>query len=153
MEHISIIDFEEKYAADFKRLNLEWLEKYGLTEQGDLNIVNDPFGMIINNGGCIYLAMCNGLIVGTAALINEGKHGYEFAKMSVTNAFQGKGISKLLMERCIDKARELGLRSIFLVSNNQLKTAVKLYEKYGFRHVPVVDTPFLTADIRMELSL
>jgi hypothetical protein len=28
-----------------------------------------------------------------------------------------------------------------------------LYEKYGFQHVPVVDSPFLTADVRMELVL
>jgi putative acetyltransferase len=118
-----------------------------------LDVLNDPVGKVINTGGYIYLARCKHEIVGTAALINEGEHGYELAKMSVTAAFQGKGISKLLIEKCINKARALGLQSIFLVSESQLKTAISLYEKYGFKHVPVVNTPYLTADVKMELSL
>jgi hypothetical protein len=33
---ISIIKYEAKYAAVFKQLNLEWLDKYGLTEEAIL---------------------------------------------------------------------------------------------------------------------
>ncbi|HSZ85896.1 MAG TPA: hypothetical protein VK787_07680 [Puia sp.] len=36
---IDIIEFEEKYAADFKNLNLEWLDKYGLTESNGISIL------------------------------------------------------------------------------------------------------------------
>ena len=42
---------------------------------------------------------------------------------------------------------------IFLYSNSQLQTAISLYKKYGFEHVPVTGAPFLTADVKMELSL
>jgi hypothetical protein len=34
-----------------------------------------------------------------------------------------------------------------------LKTALALYEKYGFQHVAVEDSPFATADVKMELVL
>jgi GNAT superfamily N-acetyltransferase len=78
---------------------------------------------------------------------------YELVKMAVSPLHRGKGISKILMEYCLDKARELKAQKIILFSNSQLKTAIALYEKYGFRHVPVDDSPFVTADVKMELSL
>jgi hypothetical protein len=35
----------------------------------------------------------------------------------------------------------------------QTRSALKLYKRVGFKYVPVVDTPFLTADIKMEMLL
>jgi len=75
------------------------------------------------------------------------------AKMSVTTAFQGKGISKMLIEKCLNTAKELKATKLILFSNSQLTTAISLYEKYGFKHIAATDSPFLTADIKMELSL
>ena len=150
---IEIIPYSEEHAAVFKVLNLEWLDKYNLTESHDLLILNDPKGTIIDNGGVIYLAISGEEIVGSAALINEGRGIYELAKMAVTPAFRGKGISKLLIEKCIDAAKHLKAKKIILFSNSQLQTAISLYKKYGFKHVDVTDAPFLTADIKMELSL
>ena len=36
MVAIKIIEWEDKYAEQFKRLSLEWLEKYVSVEQADL---------------------------------------------------------------------------------------------------------------------
>ena len=150
---VEIIPYADEYAADFKQLNLEWLDKYNLTESHDLEIINDPNGTIIDRGGFIFLAKEGDAIVGTAGLIKEHEGIYELAKMAVAPAFQGLGISKLLIEKCLEKAREIKVEKIFLFSNSQLQTAIKLYEKYGFKHIEVTDTPFVTADIKMELSL
>jgi ribosomal protein S18 acetylase RimI-like enzyme len=73
--------------------------------------------------------------------------------MAVAPAFRGKGVSKLLIEKCLNKARELKARKIFLYSNSQLIPAITLYEKYGFVHVDASNSPLLTADIKMELIL
>jgi len=73
--------------------------------------------------------------------------------MAVTQAFRGKGISKLLIEKCLEKARQFQAKKVTLFSNHQLLTALHLYEQYGFRHVEVKDSPFETADVRMELVL
>lgn len=150
---VEIIEYTDAYAAAFKQLNLEWLEKYSLTEAQDLAILNDPRKTILNNGGCIWLAKYNNEITGSAALIHEGNGLYELAKMAVAPAFQGKGISKILIEKCLASAKEFNAFKIILYSNSQLKTAISLYEKYGFKHVAAVDSHFLTADIKMELSL
>lgn len=150
---IELITYESKYQPDFKRLNLEWLDKYNLTESHDLEVLNDPEGTVIARGGCIFLAKEGEEIIGTAGLWKESEEEYELVKMTVAPAYRGKGISKLLLERCLSAARELGAEKIILYSNSQLKTALGLYEKYGFHHVPVTGAPFLTADVKMELSL
>ncbi|MEJ0107020.1 MAG: GNAT family N-acetyltransferase [Bacteroidota bacterium] len=150
---IEIIPYEDQYQPQFYKLNIEWLDKYNLTESHDLVVLNDPKGTIIDNGGYIWLAKEGEQVIGTAAIMNEGHGHYELAKMTVAPAYQGKGISKLLIETCIAKAKEINATKLLLFSNHQLLAALKLYEKYGFHHVEVKDSPFVTADVKMELEL
>lgn len=150
---IELVEYSDHYASDFKRINLEWLEKYGLAEEPDFLMLNDPKGKIIEPGGAVFLAMIENNVVGSAALINEHDGIFELAKMTVVPEWQGKGISKLLLEKCLEKARQLNARKIILFSNSQLQTALQLYLKYGFKHVKVADSPFVTADVKMELEL
>ena len=149
---VELIEYNEKYHSDFKKINLEWLDKYALTESHDLMVLNDPKGTILDRGGYIWLAKAGDEIIGSAALMNEGHGIFELAKMSVTEAWRGKGISKMLIEACLQKAKQAGAKKLILFSNHQLQTALKLYEKYGFKHVEVKDAPFLTADVKMELE-
>ncbi len=150
---ITIVDYEEKYAADFKRLNLEWLDKYHLTESHDLVVLDDPKGTILDRGGFLFLAKDGDAIVGSAGLTVVKESIYELDKMAVAPAYQGRGISRQLIERCLAKAVEQKALKIILFSNHKLTTAIALYEKYGFRHIPVEDSPFTTADIKMEKIL
>jgi len=148
---IEIISYTEKYHEAFKKLNLEWLDKYNLTESHDLLVLNDPESTILDRGGFIWLAKEGDEIVGTAAIMYEGHGIFELAKMSVTKEWQGKGISKILIETCLKKAKEAGAKKITLFSNHQLLKALSLYEKFGFKNVEVKDSPFATADVKMEL--
>ena len=148
-----LIAFESRYQPDFYKLNIAWLDKYNLTESHDLEILNDPEATIINRGGYVWLAKVDNIIVGSAALIKETDDVFELAKMAVDDAYQGKGISKLLIEACISKAKATGVKKLELFSNHQLKAALGLYEKYGFQHVEVTNSPFETADVKMEMNL
>jgi GNAT superfamily N-acetyltransferase len=149
---IEIIPYEDRYQPEFYKLNIEWLDKYHLTESHDLMVLDDPKGTITDRGGYIWLAKDDDKIVGTAGIMNEGHGHYELAKMAVSPEYRGKGISKLLIEACIAKAKEIKAIRLILFSNHQLLTALKLYEKYGFKHVEVKDSPFVTADVKMELD-
>jgi GNAT superfamily N-acetyltransferase len=148
---ISVIDFDPQYREAFKKLNLAWLEKYGLTEEADIVMLNQSQQQILDPGGFIFLAKSGDEIVGTVALIRETPQQYELVKMAVAENYQGRGISRLLMDRCLQAARNAGARRVYLQSNSQLTTAIRLYEKYGFRHIPVKDAHYLTADVMMEL--
>jgi GNAT superfamily N-acetyltransferase len=151
--NINLIPYRPEHHETFRQINLEWLDHYNLKESHDVMVLDDPKGTILDSGGCIWLAEVDGLIVGSAALMREHDDVYELAKMSVTEQWRGKGISKLLIEKCLETAKQLGATKLTLYSNHQLQTAISLYLKYGFKHVPVVDSPFVTADVRMELTL
>ena|ERR1043166_5120497 len=150
---IKIIDYNEEYHAVFKELNLEWLDKYNLTESHDLEVLDDPQKYILDRGGCLFLALIGDKVVGSAGLMKGDNNEYELVKMSVDPQFRGQGIGKRLLERCLEEAGKLKAKKVFLFSNSQLQTALKLYTKYGFNHVAVTDAPFLTADVKMELLL
>ena len=102
---IEIINYESKYQPDFKRLNLEWLEKYNLAESHDLEILDDPDGTVIAGGGCIFLAKDKEKIIGSAGLWKENDQEYELVKMAVDAAYRGQGISKILLDRCLAEAK------------------------------------------------
>ena len=153
MNNVQVIEYEDRYHAVFKSINEEWLDLYNLKEEPDLVVLNDPKKTIIENKGVIYLARYNGEIIGSAALIREHDGVYELAKMAVAKNHRQMGVGKMLIEKCLEKAAELGAKKIVLFSNHQLKAALALYEKYGFRYIPLKDSPFATADIKMELLL
>lgn len=148
---VEIITYSDEYAADFSQLNLEWLNKYDLAESHDLEIINDPRKTILDRGGVIYLAKSGTRIIGTAGLVSAEEGAFELVKMAVSPGFQGRGVAKMLLEKCLDTARKLKARKIFLYSNSQLIPAITLYKKYGFTHVDASSSPYKTADVKMEL--
>ena len=150
---INIIPYQPRFALAFRQLNLEWLDKYNLTESHDLMVLDDPQGTILDKGGIILLAEQDGEIVGTAALMHEHDNVYELAKMAVAPKKQGRGISKLLITAILEAAKNKGAEKLTLFSNHQLLAALSLYEKFGFKHVEVTGSPFTTADVKMELVL
>jgi putative acetyltransferase len=149
---VSIIEYDDIYQPIFKALNLEWLEAYKLLEELDLKALNNPRETILDSGGVIYLAMVKNEVIGSAAVIAE--HGqYELAKMVVAKEHRGKGVSRMLLDKCIAFVRNAGAEKIILYSNSQLTSALSLYKSYGFQNIVLKDSPFATADVKMELVL
>ncbi len=130
---VEILPFSRRYAADFKRLNFEWLERFFRVEPVDEQVLSRPKD-IIRDGGAILLARRGREIVGTCALINNGDGRYEFTKMAVTANCQGLGIGRKLLDAGIDAYTALKGRQLFLETNSVLKPAIKLYESAGFVH-------------------
>jgi putative acetyltransferase len=150
MEEIIITGYEPKYAPDFKRLNVEWIEKYFTVEEHDLEELNNPDEYIISKGGYILFALYNDAVVGTCALIKTGDREYYLAKIGVTPAMHGKQIGKKLGLACLEKAKAVGARRVWLESNRILIAAISLYRRLGFVEIPIDHSPYARADIRME---
>lgn len=150
---IAIVDYEDQYQKDFERLNLEWLEKFNLVESHDLEVLNQPRETVINRGGFIFLLKDNDAIIGSAGIykVNEGE--FELIKMYVAPEYRGKKYGEMLLHHCLDKAKEINASKIILYSNSRLQTAIRMYERFGFKHVDVTGAPFETADVKMELVL
>ena len=132
---VEIVPFERRYAADFKRLNVEWLEKYFRVEPIDEEVLSKP-ARIVRDGGAIFLARYRGAIVGTCALLDAGDGRFELSKMAVTAGHQGLGIGRRLIEAVTAEYLSRGARELFLESNSKLTPAITLYESSGFVHSP-----------------
>jgi GNAT superfamily N-acetyltransferase/DNA-binding MarR family transcriptional regulator len=132
---VQILPFAPRHAADFKRLNLEWLQKFFRVEPIDEQVLSRPQD-IISKGGAIYVARRDRRIVGTCALISEGDGVYELSKMAVTADCQGLGIGRKLLAAGIAAFHARHGRRLILETNSILKPAIKLYESVGFEHAP-----------------
>ena len=153
-QKVSIELFSSRYSHDFARLNYEWLEKYFVVEDYDRGILSNPRATIIDKGGQILFARIDETVVGTVALIRRGDGVFELSKMAVTEDYKGMRIGQKLMYACIDYAGQHNVKRLFLDSNTSLTPAIRLYQKVGFKEIPVPeDSPYDRCNIRMELFL
>lgn len=149
-----IVAFRPEHAGAFSALNRAWLDAYRLYEPADEAQLAHPMSAIIGIGGAIFIALGDGVVVGTAAVIPHGADEMELAKLTVAEAARGSGIGRKLAEACIALARSRRVHRLVLVSSSRLDAALRLYESLGFarRPLPAV-LPYVTADVYMELEV
>jgi DNA-binding MarR family transcriptional regulator/ribosomal protein S18 acetylase RimI-like enzyme len=138
IQEINIVPYKGKYKSDFARLNYEWLEKYFKTEKTeavDKRLLNYPKREIINEGGEIFFAILNNIVVGTCAVLKINDSIYELAKMGVTEKARGRQIGKKLALTAIGYAVEKGALKLKLYTSSKLNAAVNLYKGLGFIEV------------------
>ena len=153
---VHIVPYRAEHAAAFDQLNRQWLLDYELMEAADEADLDDPHRAFLAPGGAIFVAECDGAVVGVCALRRGHGGGYEIAKLAVDPRMRGRGIGRLLVTRCIETARARQASQIVLVSNSRLRSALALYESLGFTHQAVPDVfsnIYQTADIYMTLNL
>lgn len=150
---IDIIEFEPCLASDFRRLNIEWLQRYFVIEPADELVLNKPVETIIEPGGAILFARVGGGVVGTCALITEPDNPghFELAKMAVTHVYQAQGIGRRLLHAALDKYKVLGGTHLHLETSSKLPIAIQLYSSVGFRQVDRRGGPsiYARADVYM----
>ena len=71
-------------------------------------------------------------LIGTVGLYPRGEGVAELRKMYLLKSARGKGLGKMLLERVLCRARELGFRRIELETSSKLVEAIGLYKAYGF---------------------
>jgi len=150
---VQIVDYKDSLKAWIKILNYEWLNRYFTVEPMDEVQLSHPQEEIIDKGGRIFYALVNNKVVGTASLLRKSEKTYELGKMAVTQAYQGKGIGKRLLEHSLEVARLMGAHEVELYTNTQLASAVNLYKKSGFVEVPMDAYAFKRANLRMSKRL
>ena len=150
-----IVPYEHRYQPVFRALNEEWITARWQMEEADYKALDHPKEYILDKGGHIFVALYEDEPVGVCALCrtDDPAYDYELAKYAVSPRAQGKGIGMLLGRAAIDKARELGAKKLFLESNTQLKPALHIYRKLGFRELAEYHPAYERGDIQMELIL
>ena len=59
----------------------------------------------------------------------------ELVKMYISKKFRGNGYGQTLLERCISEAKNNGYEKMYLESLPELKNAIAMYEKNGFKPI------------------
>lgn len=153
MDKVEIIEYEDKYHQRFKELSYEWLIKYDLLEPEDEIILKNPRSQVLDQGGRIFLAKYKDEIVGTSSIIKVDESTFELAKLGVTECYQGIGIARKLVEKCLLAAKEQSAQKLVLYTNHKLLAAANLYKQFGFVEVDITDNKYVEADTKMKLVL
>ena len=127
------------YAKEFKQINEAWISANFWLEESDIEVLDNPQKYILDKGGNIFIALLDGVPVGTCALIVRDIVTCELAKMAVDEQAQGHGIGYLLGLALIEKARERGFSRIVLEGNTKMTASISLYRKLGFKEVPLAE--------------
>lgn len=151
---IEIVDYKPEYAEAFRDLNLAWIAAAHEVEEDDIRMLSDPQKSLLNDGGVIIIALCDGKPVGTCALRKVNDAPYEMTKMTVASGMRGRSIGRLLCEAIINRAKQMSLPVIELYSNRTgSAAAINMYRKMGFVEVPLGSAVYKRADIKMRLDL
>ncbi|MPZ62744.1 MAG: GNAT family N-acetyltransferase [Propionibacteriales bacterium] len=63
----------------------------------------------------------------------------EFRMLTVHPDARGRGIGAALVRRCLDRAREFGQSRVVISSAEQMRTAHRIYDRFGFERLPELD--------------
>ena len=132
---LSLLDYSDALASTFRDINAQWIESMYRMEDIDRDVLDHPKERILDGGGAILFVQAEGLgIVGTGALRRTGDGEFELTKMGVIESARNLKAGEFLLAALIDRARSLGARNLYLLSNRKSAAAIHLYEKLGFVH-------------------
>lgn len=153
MNEIIIVDYRPEHQPFFEQFNRQWIEELFEMEPVDEWVLTDPEQAILAPGGAILMAYYNAVPAGTVGLRKFDEETFEFTKMAVDTSFRRKGIAEAISFASFRKAKELGATRVVLYSNTLNAGAIKLYEKIGFRHVPVENDLYKRANVKMVINI
>ena len=99
--------------------------------------------------GRLYLLYVDDKLAGCVGIRKLDKEKCELKRMYVKPAFRGQQLGELLLERIMGDAKRIGYEYMYLDTLPFLKTAIKMYRRYGFEEIeryndsPVDDTIFM----------
>ncbi|GGB21017.1 bifunctional helix-turn-helix transcriptional regulator/GNAT family N-acetyltransferase [Allosediminivita pacifica] len=103
----------------------------------DVALSCDPeAGDMMRPRGSFLLAVSDGVAVGCAGLKGTDKGYGEVKRVWVDPSVRGLGLSRRLMARLEEVARELGIEVLRLDTNSALPEAVALYRRSGWSEIP-----------------
>lgn len=86
---------------------------------------------------------------------NLPKNCIELVKFYISKNARGKGIGKILMEKCIRQAKITGFTKLYIESFDEFSKAVSIYEKLGFTKLdkPLGNSGHTACNIWMEKNI
>ena len=132
---LRLVEYDDRLAPEFDAITREWVSEMFVLEQNDIKIIEHPKEMILDRGGEILFVEADGLgVVGTCALMPVDGAVFELTKMGVRASARGLKAGEFLLSRTLERARQMPIEGLFLLTNRKCAAAIHLYEKAGFVH-------------------
>ncbi|MGG0514542.1 GNAT family N-acetyltransferase [Bacillus pseudomycoides] len=142
---ICIQSYESKYQSEVVDLIIRIQQKeYNVPitkeEQPDLQEIEQFYQ---RDNGSFWVAIHDGKVVGTVALLDIGNQQVALRKMFVKKEFRGKvwNTASMLLQTAISWAKERELEGIYLGTTVQFLAAHRSYEKNGFQSIRMEELP------------
>ncbi|CAI8754611.1 GNAT family N-acetyltransferase [Bacillus pseudomycoides] len=142
---ICIQSYESKYQSEVVDLIIHIQQKeYNVPitkeEQPDLQEIEQFYQ---RDNGSFWVAIHDGKVVGTVALLDIGNQQVALRKMFVKKEFRGKvwNTASMLLQTAISWAKERELEGIYLGTTVQFLAAHRFYEKNGFQSIRMEELP------------
>lgn len=93
--------------------------------------------------GNFWVAVSEGEIIGTVALLDLGNRQGALRKMFVHASYRGRehGVSARLLDTLIEWSRARGVKEVFLGTTEKFLAAHRFYERNGFQQIPADGLP------------
>lgn len=145
---------DNKVLADIIR---SALKEFGANKPGTVffdDTTDHLFELFQQPGSKYFIVESEGRILGGAGVYpSEGlpQETCELVKMYLRPEARGKGLSKLLIDRCLDFAKGFGYLQVYIETMPELRKAVSVYEKFGFEYLsgPLGNTGHFGCDVWM----
>jgi DNA-binding MarR family transcriptional regulator/N-acetylglutamate synthase-like GNAT family acetyltransferase len=151
----TIVPFSDELAPLFYQLNADWISKMFRMEKTDEEVLSNPRKHIIDRGGdVLFVRAADGGIAGCGAIQPVGKEGeFELTKMAVDESRRGQKLGEVLLVALIQRARQIGVSGLHLLTNTKCEAAIPLYEKMGFYHCPKVMKTYAAKYARANVAM
>ncbi len=149
---MKIIQFEEKYRQDFIDFNTDWIvSNFGSLEEHDIETF-EKIDEEITAGAMIFFAVENEIALATCMAKPMEEKTWEICKLGSNKKVPHKGAGSAVFEAAMNWALNHGAEKLFILSNSQLKPALHIYRKYGFKEIKLDNYEYVRGDIAFEYT-
>ena len=162
MEQIDIRPIEPQDNAAIAAIIRTALTEFGANKPGTVYFdesTDHLFELFSSTPNSIYfIALQNNAIIGGAGIYptaNLPNATCELVKMYLAKEARGLGLGRMMIDRCMIAAKQIGYQKIYLETMPELKKAVSVYEKFGFEYLdaPLGNSGHSGCDIWMLKTL
>ena len=119
---------------------------------------DDLFGLFENEGSVYFILESEGKIMGGSGVYPTAglpQGCCELVKLYLLPEGRNRGWGRVLIEHCLEKARQLGYRQVYLETMPELSNAIELYRKCGFKNLggPLGSSGHFSCDLWMLRDL
>jgi len=138
---ITLREIEESDNGDLALIIRNTLAEFGANHPGTVYYDKETdhlYELFRQEFSAYFVAVSDGKIVGGGGIfptkgLPEGT--CELVKMYLLPEVRGIGLGRKILDKCLATARLSGFREIYLESMPELKQALKVYEKLGFKYL------------------